>query len=224
MLRLTYLADGAAEGTASLAATYLYTAGAWTCDAPLYWDHLQQTGTPCNFAALFTPAATPAGDNERDYLSGTATTPFGTSPAFMLKHSLARIELQLTATGFTATELAAARVSLDAVQPLATIAPDGVTTTDANTTRPRTLSVDKAGERFSLILAPQSFTTGSRLATIAVTGHTYGVSTPAGMKAEAGKTTVLKITLSKSAISGISVSTTDWTTGEEHTGDAGYDD
>ena len=44
------------------------------------------------------------------------------------------------------------------------------------------------------------------------------------MKAEAGKTTVLKITLSKSAISGISVSTTDWTTGEEHTGDAGYDD
>lgn len=224
MLRLTYLADGAATGTASPSATYLYTAGAWTCDAPLYWDHLPQTGTPCNFAALFTPAATPAGDNERDYLSGTATTPFGTSPAFVLKHSLARIELQLTATGFTAAELAAARVSLDTVQPLATIAPDGVTTTDANTTRPRTLSVDKAGERFSLILAPQSFTTGSRLATIAVTGHTYGVSTPAGMKAEAGKTTVLKITLSKSAISGISVSTTDWTTGEEHTGDAGYDD
>ncbi len=225
-LRLTYLAEGAAPGSTSgdIAATYLYTSAAWTCAAPLYWDALPQTGTPCTFAALFTPAAPPAGHNERDYFSGTALTPFGTSPAFVLKHSLARIELLLTATEFTAAELAAVQVSLDAVRPLATIGPDGATTTDANTTRPRTLSVDKAGERFSLILAPQSFGTGSRLATITLAGHTYGVATPTGMKAEGGKTTVLKIVLGKSAVSGITVSTTDWVTGETHTGDAGYDD
>lgn len=225
-LRLTYLAEGAAPGSTSgdIAATYLYTSAAWTCAAPLYWDALPQTGTPCTFAALFTPAAPPAGHNERDYFSGTALTPFGTSPAFVLKHSLARIELLLTATEFTAAELAAVQVSLDAVRPLATISPDGATTTDANTTRPRTLSVDKAGERFSLILAPQSFGTGSRLATITLAGHTYGVATPTGMKAEGGKTTVLKIVLGKSAVSGITVSTTDWVTGETHTGDAGYDD
>lgn len=242
-LRLTYLADGAASGntpdsstsrntagstpgsTPSLAATYLYSADAWICAAPLYWDVLPHTGTQTlTFAALFTPAAPPAGDNEPDYFSGTADTPFGTSPTFVLKHSLARIELQLTATGFTPDEVGAARVSLDAVQPLATIGPDGATTTDADALRPRTLSVDKAGELFSLILAPQSFTTSSRLATITLAGHTYGVSAPDGMKAEAGKTTLLKITLNKSTVSGITVSTTDWATGDTHKGDAGYDD
>lgn len=220
LLRLTYLTDD----DDALAATYLYTDDAWTCTAPLYWDQVPQSATrPLRFAALFTPAAAPVGQNETDYLAGTATTPFGTAPAFVLTHALARIELQLTAPEFTPAELAAATVELHAVLPLAAIDADGTTTTDPNA-QPRTLNADQPGQSFSLILAPQSFSPGSRLATITLANHTYGISTPDGMKAEAGKTTLLKIGISKSELNSITVGTTPWTPGETHEGDAGYDD
>lgn len=229
LLTLTHLgAANDANATTLPTALYRYTAGQWTTDAPLYWDHLSQAAASRHrFHLLYTPATTPLGENETDFLAAEALVDFGSALNFNLTHALAFVEVHLVAgTGFSTTDLKDATVTLPAVQPLAAISALGI---DLGTTpQTRTLNTTAAGSAVhSLIIAPQTLAPGSTAVTVKLKGieGTYSLKAPAsGIVAQAGKISVVKVTLNKTEAGHLSVTLTDWTPGNEYNGNADYED
>lgn len=211
-------------------ATYTYNEGCWNSNSPLYWDAFDPA-LPHTFSLFYEPALQPATDDEPDCYAATLTVPFGSELAFTgehaLKHVMARVEATLIpGTGFSGDELKDAIVSLPAVLPVEKINPDGTVIAKADAVKKKMNPVEGTAV-YTLVIAPQTFAKGTEFARIDIPGISgaYHLAAPTGgISAEAGKITKVNITLRKTAVGDITVSVTEWTQGNEYTGDAGYED
>ena len=210
-----------------------YTSGvasintAYTGYYPILWDDLPQysAGATLNsysYKALFTPSSSVAGNQESDYLQTeetTATTPWGITPAFTLKHVMGKLVVTLQSDGtYTADQLKAATLTFTSAKYVSGY--DVSELTYANDTRTVTMSnasntADALGT-YTAIVCPQSIT-GIKLV---IAGKTFNLSTNIALAT--GSIHTLTASVNKSAVKIGTVNVNDWVEGGSSTGSFQY--
>ena len=156
---------------------------------------------------MFVPTATPAENQEKDYLKAvSATTPWGTSPSFDLKHLMSVLRITITSDGtYTPTQLSNAMVSFISSKYVSAVGSTSLTI--SNMDRSVTMS-NKGNANFSAIVAPQTITK----IVVTIDGKTYTLNKDITLSE--GNQSLLTFNIIRSTINDVTVSVMGWSTTE----------
>lgn len=206
----------ALEGNQSLQSIYSWDGTSLSpgSTGPLSWDQLEKKEH--DFRASFVPTATPTGNQERDYLTGSiADADFGTPLNFgELAHANAQLSVKLTSTDgtYTTEKLKAAIITVDVNKESLHQADATIALQDAQKTV--TLTPEKDGS--TAILAPQTISALH----ISIDRKPYTFNKE--MELKAGTHTVATVNVKASAVA-IEVNLAEWKTGSAEEGDVEID-
>ncbi len=194
---------------------------------PILWDNLPQyaAGATLNsysYKAFFAPSNSLTGNQDRDFLlteEATATTPWGITPAFTLKHAMGKLVVKLQSDGtYTADQLKAATLTFTSAKYVS-----GYAATELNyTNEARTVTMSNASATtdalgtYTAIVCPQSIT-GIKLV---IAGKTFNLTTNIALAT--GSIHTLTASVNKSAVKIGTVNVNDWVEGGSSTGSFQY--
>lgn len=149
------------------------------------------------------------------------------SVSLVFAHKLAKVNVNLSGTSFTESELASATISIANVELNTGIDLSTGALSAATTSNVGEIIAAKNSKTASAIVVPQTVTSGKVLIKVALGSAVYGYTLPSDATFAAGTSYTYNMTLSKTQLSMSSSSITDWTagattdvTGEELTGDS----
>lgn len=192
---------------------------------PMLWDDLPQysAGSTLNsytYKALFTPVNVVAGNQERDYLqTEEVATPWGTTPAFSLKHVMGKLVVKLQSDGtYTADQLKAATLTFTSSKHVSGyVAAELIYTNEARTiTMSNASGAADALGTYTAIVCPQSIT-GIKLV---IAGKTFNLTKDIAFAA--GSIHTLNASVNKTAVKIGTVNVNDWVEGGSSTGSFQY--
>ncbi|WP_084488515.1 fimbrillin family protein [Phocaeicola paurosaccharolyticus] len=211
----------------------VYTSGvasvntASTNYTPILWDEMPQysAGATLNsysYKALFVPANSVSGNQDRDYLQtegATAATPWGITPSFTLKHAMGKLVVKLQSDGtYTADQLKAATLTFTSAKYVYGYSDAELTYENAS----RTITMSNASGTadalgtYTAIVCPQSIT-GIKLV---IAGKTFNLTTNIALAT--GSIHTLTASVNKSVVKIGTVNVNDWGEGGSSTGSFQY--
>ncbi len=177
---------------------------------PILWDKMSKfsSGNTLQnyiYTAMFVPTATPAENQEKDYLKAVSlTTPWGTSPSFDLKHLMSVLRITITSDGtYTPSQLSNAIVSFVSSKYVSAVGNSSLTISDMNRTVNMT---NKGNANFSAIVAPQTITK----IIVTIDGKMYTLIKDITLSE--GNQSLLTFNIVRSSINDVTVSVTGWST------------
>lgn len=134
---------------------------------------------------------------------------------FDFNHVLSKVRVKLVSDEFLPSELLGANVMLSNVKIKGSASLTTAEATGANTPESVSMYTDANGQQYSALVMPQTVTTGTTVVSIQLRdypGETFPAILTSNMIFDAGKETVITITLKKTAVE-ISATLQDWTPG-----------
>src|SRR5574344_1153199 len=211
----------------------VYTSGvasvntASTNYTPILWDEMPQysAGATLNsysYKALFVPANSVSGNQDRDYLQtegATAATPWGITPSFTLKHAMGKLVVKLQSYGtYTADQLQAATLTFTSAKYVYGYSDAELTYENASCTITMSNASGTADAlgTYTAIVCPQSIT-GIKLV---IAGKTFNLTTNIALAT--GSIHTLTASVNKSVVKIGTVNVNDWGEGGSSTGSFQY--